>query len=250
MISLYKYSLGLLNDSTTYSQNLKNEEAELLVSKLNLNELIQVDFPEDQYFKEQTDKKQIVIHHTVSGQGTDGDIDWWRSTSDRIGTSIIIDWKGAMYQCFSTKYWSHHLGTHAPNNKALNMASIGVEIDAWGALIKFNNAWYPAKWDIVSKQNVPNIKAGAIKNVQEYPNGFRGFYGYEKYSDAQIESLRKLLIFWNEKFGITLNYNEDMWDLSTKALSGTPGVWTHVSYRTDKSDCHPQPELINMLKTL
>jgi hypothetical protein len=35
-----------------------------------------------------------------------------------------------------------------------------------------------------------------------------------------------------------------------KALSGTPGVWTHVSYRADKSDCHPQIELINALKEL
>jgi hypothetical protein len=62
--------------------------------------------------------------------------------------------------------------------------------------------------------------------------------------------VRKLLIFWNERYGIPLDYNQDMWALSSKALSGQDGVWTHVSFREDKSDCHPQPELIEMLKSL
>jgi len=43
-----------------------------------------------------------------------------------------------------------------------------------------------------------------------------------------------------------------MWDVSQRALSGEPGIWTHVSYRQKpgKTDCHPQPELIEMLKTI
>jgi hypothetical protein len=41
-----------------------------------------------------------------------------------------------------------------------------------------------------------------------------------------------------------------MWDLSNDALAGKKGVYTHVSFRTDKSDMHPQPELIEMLKNL
>jgi len=250
MVSLNKLSLGMLNDTIAFSQNEKVIEGKSLISELNLNELIQVDFPEDQYYKVQTNKTQIVIHHTVSGQGVDGDISWWRSTADRVGTAIIIGWEGKMYQCFSTKYWAYHLGTHAANNKALNMGSIGVELDSWGALMKSNNLWYPATWDKNLKKNIPNVTVKPIKNVQEYPDGFKGYYGFEKYTDAQIESLRKILIFWYSRFDIPLTYNEDMWDLSQNALNGTPGVWTHVSYRDDKSDCHPQPELIKMLKSL
>jgi len=45
-------------------------------------------------------------------------------------------------------------------------------------------------------------------------------------------------------------YNGNMWDVNEDALNGEPGVWTHVSYRSDKSDCHPQPELIDVLKSL
>jgi len=250
MFSLNRFSLGLLKDSRECALNLKASEGAAIVSKLNLSEIISVDFPEDQYFKEQTTKKQIVLHHTVSGQGVDGDISWWRQTADRVGTAIIVGWDGKIYQCFSTLYWAHHLGTTAANNRALNMASIGIEIDAWGALMEVNGKWYPATWDANLKKSIPNIMVAPIKNVEKYPAGFKGYYGFEKYTDAQIESVKKLLIFWKEKYGIPLAYNDDMWALSSKALSGQAGVWTHVSFRADKSDCHPQPELTQMLKSL
>jgi hypothetical protein len=41
-----------------------------------------------------------------------------------------------------------------------------------------------------------------------------------------------------------------MWDLDNEALTGKNGVFTHVTYRADKSDMHPQPELIAMLTKL
>jgi len=221
-----------------------------VLKKLNLQEIITVDFPEDQYIREATDKKQIVIHHTVSGQGVNGDIAWWRSTADRVGTAIIVGWDGKIYQCFGSKYWAYHLGLKTANNKALNMGSIGIEIDAWGGLVRTNRQWYPAKWDKDLKKFVADTRVAPIQNVQVYEQGFRGFYSFEKYTDAQIEAVRQLLVFWSERYKIPLEYKEDMWNISNKALAGESGVWTHVSFRTDKSDCHPQPELIKMLKSL
>jgi len=236
-------------DSDKQAEKEKVVESKIL-AKLNLSEIISVDFPDNQYIKEQTDKKQIVIHHTVSGQGVSGDIAWWRQTADRVGTAIIVGWDGKIYQCFSSKYWAYHLGLKTANNKKLNQETIGIEIDAWGGLIRTNRQWYPAKWDGNLKQFVADTRIAPIRNVQVYEQGFKGFYGFEKYTDAQIEAVRQLLVFWGDKYGIPLDYKEDMWSLSDKALSGQGGVWTHVSYRIDKSDCHPQPELIQMLKSL
>jgi len=243
--------MGLFNKKTSVaSANKEMVKEQKVLKKLNLSEIITVDFPEDQYIREACDKKQIVIHHTVSGQGVNGDIAWWRSTADRVGTAIIVGWDGKIYQCFGSKYWAYHLGLKTANNKALNMGSIGIEIDAWGGLVRTNRQWYPAKWDKELKRNVANTSVAPIKNVQVYEQGFKGFYGFEKYTDAQIEAVRELLVYWNGRYKIPLKYNEDMWDISDKALSGQAGVWTHVSFRTDKSDCHPQPELIEMLKSL
>jgi len=57
-------------------------------------------------------------------------------------------------------------------------------------------------------------------------------------------------VFWNEKYKIPLDYNPTMFDVSQEALSGKAGIWSHTSFRKDKSDIHPQPELIQMLKSL
>lgn len=247
MFSYNKFSLGLITDSKKYAGSQMDNEA-CAYADLNLNTIVQVDFPDDQYFREQTAKKQIVLHHTVSGQGVDGDISWWRQTADRIGTAIIVGWDGKIYQCFSTLYWSHHLGCKTANNVVLNKASIGIEIDSWGALMDYQNKWYPATWDANLKKNVPNVTVKPITNVVIYPHGFKGFFAFEKYTDEQIEAVRQLLVYWNGKYGIPLKYKEEMWAVSSKALSGETGVWTHVSFREDKSDCHPQKELIDMLK--
>ena len=259
MISLNKLSFGLFSDFKSYSKKETQKEAKEINKKLNIHDIIQVDFPHDQYYRYQTSKNQIVLHHTVSGHGVSGDINYWRSTVERVATHIIIDWTGKIYQCYSSKYWGHHLGIKnafiekmgtTKSNVYLNEHSIGIEIDAWGGLVRYKRLWYPAKWDKKLKRFVANTSLRPVENVQVYENGFRGFYGFEKYTAEQIEALRELLVFWNEKYGIPLNYHEDMWDVSKNALNGVDGIWTHVSYRTDKSDCHPQPELIQMLKNL
>jgi len=247
--SLNKTTFGLLNDSKGYAHLEKNDE-NLAYEKLDIGKIIQVNFPEDQYYREAFTKKQIVLHHTVSGEGVNGDLNWWLSTPERVATAVVVDWKGDIYQCFSSKYWAHHLGLKTLNNKTLNQQSIGIEIDSWGGLIKHNKQWYPAKWDEKLNKNVANITQKPIANVVEFPKGFRGFYGYERYSDAQIESVRKLLTYWNETYGIPLGYNADMWNISQRALNGESGVWSHVSYRSDKSDAYPDERLIAMLKSL
>jgi hypothetical protein len=127
MISYNKISMGLFNDSKNYANSQKTKE-EATYKELNLNDIVVVDFPDNQYVREQTNKNQIVLHHTVSGQGVDGDISWWRQTVERIGTAIIIGWDGNIYQSFSSKYWSYHLGLKTSNNKLLNQKSMDYSI--------------------------------------------------------------------------------------------------------------------------
>jgi len=252
------FTFGLMSDTLKYATKQKEKEKKEF-EKLDLSKINFVNFPSDQYYRKQTKKNQIVLHHTVSGQGANGDINWWLQTSSRIATHIIVDWKGQIYQCYSSKYWGHHLGVKSnfirkmdtnKSNVFLNKHSIGIEIDSWGGLVKNNRNWYPAKWDSNKRKFIANTSFAPIKNVQKYPKGFRGFYGFEKYTNEQIEAVRKLLVYWKSKYNIPLKYNDNMWDVNEEALNGVPGVWTHVSYRNDKSDCHPQPELISMLRSL
>jgi hypothetical protein len=225
-----------------------------------LDNIKQITFPETGYFRQEYAKTQVCLHHTVSGPGVMGDVNYWIQRAAKISTPIIVDRTGDIYQCYSTKYWGYHLGVRdediiesgISNYHRLDYNCIGVEIDSWGGLVqdKTTSLWHPALWDKKKKKLVPNTDVKAIENVVEYPDGFRGFYGFEKYTDEQIESTKQLLLFWNKSWGIPLQYNEDMFELNSRALSGESGIWTHTSYRLDKSDCHPQEELITMLKSL
>lgn len=251
MISLNKLSKGMLRDGAYYALNERIKESNEYRKELDLSEIIGVDFPSNQYMRNQMPKNQVVMHHTVSGPGVRGDISWWLSTAARIATSIIVARDGKIYQCFSSKYWAHHLGVKASNNKTLNKGSIGIEIDSWGGLVKSKlGDWHPAKWDKIKKKFVADTRVKPITKIVEFPDKYRGFYAFEKYTNKQIEAVLQLLIYWGKKYDIPLDYNENMWDVSNDALSGKSGVWTHVSFRKDKSDCYPDERLIKMLKSL
>lgn len=226
---------------------------------LNFDDIKQVKGFQGQFVKQETEKTQVVLHHTVSGPGVKSDLNWWKQTKDRIATAVIIDRDGTIYQCFSTKYWAYHIGPVAMSFHKLGETyrkcdpnSIGVELDSWGPLVAKDGKFFPVRWNKEDKRYEPFFSAGEIspENVVEHDRPFRGFRYYEKYTDAQIKSLKDLLKYWNKYWGIPLKYDPGMWQLNRDALTGTPGVYTHASYREDKSDCHPQPELIEMLKSL
>jgi hypothetical protein len=79
---------------------------------------------------------------------------------------------------------------------------------------------------------------------------YNGSRFFEKYTDEQIKATEELLVLWRDRYGIPITYNEDMWEISKNALSGKSGVWSHTSVRNDKSDIMPQPEMVQMLKSL
>jgi len=187
------------------------------------------------------EKRQVVLHHTVSGPGITGDLTTWKKYGSDIGTSIIIDRDGTIRQLFPTKFWAYHLGVKGGGN--LDKHSIGIELDNWGQLKEKDGKHFTI---YNTRVKVP---------VTEYKHEFRGESTFESYTEAQIESLGELLLYFHKEYDIPLDYKEDMWDLSDKALAGNKGVWAHVSYRpwpskSNKWDAHPQPELIEMLKTL
>lgn len=206
-----------------------------------------VDFPQDQYYRQITPKKQIYLHHTVSnGNNSMGDINYWKSTSSRISTHVIIDKTGVIWQLYSSRFWGHHLGIKSkifrdlnlPRiNTKLNKESLGIELDSLGPVDKDGNS----------------IAYGSrltTDSLIEYPDKYRGYQYFEKYTNQQLESLQLLLRYWVNKYDISKKYNQDMWKISPRALTGENGIWTHTSVRPDKSDCHPQPELIEILKSI
>ncbi len=204
-----------------------------------LNLIIESLLPDTQFYKEKYTKRQIVIHHTVSNGNARNVIASWQKTKEKVGVAFVIDRDGIIHKAFSSAYWAHHLGTKEINNTILNKQSIGIELCSWGALSLKNGLYYNTKKEIIPASEV---------FVYDYP--FKETRYYQKYTEPQLNSLKQLLNYLCETYKIPKTYNPDMWELSPQALRGDKGIFTHVSFRKDKSDCHPQKELVEALKTL
>jgi len=226
------------------------------LESIDINKIKQYDFPENKYFHDEYNKTQIVLHHTVSGPGIDGDVSTWVDGKYNVGVTIIVDRNGVPWQLFPSKNWAYHLGT---GDHSLDKHSIAIEIDNWGGLILGDgtNKQFGKNEDgtprmIFTATGKYYAYYGNAVNVlmQEYPDGYRGYKYFEKYTLEQIRTVGELILFWHNKYNIPLYYNSSMFNLSQEALRGKPGVWTHTSYRIDKSDIHPQPEMIEMLMAI
>ncbi len=222
---------------------------------LDTTKIKQVPLKETQYFKAEAEKKQIVLHHTAgNSSGVNTISNWNTDDRGRIATCVTISGPGNkqsldgdICQAFSSKYWGYHLGlkqdvfkSKGVPYKALDKHAIAIEICNWGPIEKVNGKFY----NYVDRE-IP------ADQVTELETPYKGHKYYHRYTDAQIESTRQLLLYWRETYGIDLTYREeDMWTISTRALKGEQGVYTHNSYRKDKSDIYPCPRMIAMLKSL
>lgn len=215
-----------------------------------LDRIVQQPLNSGQYYAEEFPKTQIYLHHTAGNSNPYNVITDW-NTDDRgaIATCIVIgrgEHDGKILQAFSSKHWAHHLGVKqsvfAANGvpyKALDKTSIGIEICNWGQLVERGGKFY----------NYVNREVPASE-VTTLATPFKGYKHYHSYTPAQIEAVKELLQLWKTRYNIPLTYNEDIWQVTKRALRGEPGVFTHNSVRADKVDVFPQPELIAMLKTL
>lgn len=210
---------------------------------------------EGEYLEGINKKKTIYLHHTAGGSRPD----WVSSTWDRddkngkpykVATSYIIGrrassngdsaFDGKVFRAFDDKYWAFHLGVSGTNGK-YDKSSIGIEVCNYGyckvvdgKFINYVNREVPAN------------------EVVDLGREFRGYRYWEKYTDEQIESLRKLLVYLIDKYDIEIEhgiYDWDWFDYDADKLEGN-GLRTHVQVRKDKTDMFPQKELIDMLNSL
>jgi N-acetyl-anhydromuramyl-L-alanine amidase AmpD len=225
------------------------------MSALDTSKIKQYPLKETQYVNEDVTKRQIVLHHTAGNSSAlNTMINWNNDDRGRIATCVAISGKGAsnsydgeIVQGFPSKKWAYHLGVkqevfaaYGVTFQNLDKLSIGIEICNWGPLTKKGTKFY----NYVDRE-VPRDQVCTLDTA------YKGYKHWHAYTDAQIEAVRQLLVYWKDIHNINITYKEaDMWNVSKPALSGVQGVYTHNSYRKDKTDVSPQPKLIAMLKTL
>jgi len=222
---------------------------------LDLSKIKQVPLKETEYIKETHTKTQIVLHHTAGNASAVNVMNAWNAdTRGRIATCVSISGPGAknsfdgeIVQGFSSRHWAYHLGIKGDVFKAykvphqtLDKISIGIEICNWGQLDYENGKFL----NYVDRE----VNDDQVTTLTEPYKGYKHFH---KYSDAQIESVKNLLVYWRDIYNIPLTYDYDkMFKVNTSALKGEKGLYTHNSYRKDKIDIYPCPRMIEMLKNL
>ena len=213
-----------------------------------------VDFGSNEWFKEESQKTQIYLHHTAGrGDGERVFKFWDTDRQGRVATCIAISSAndggkdGEIVQGYSSKYWGYHLGlreSHFTRNglkyQNLNKISIGVEICSWGSL-----SYRDGKFISWAGAEVPKDQVDTLETP------WRNILHFQKYSNAQIDSVCALLLYWKERYGIDITYKpEHFWEISKDALSGKNGLYGHGAVRTDKSDVYPSEALISALKKI
>jgi len=263
-----------------------------------------------EYFSVEYTKNKIFLHHTAGGNRPDWTIESWNTDRThsgdirKVATAFVIGgksisngntaWDGIIFRAFPEKCWAVHL--NGSELYTLDKTSIAIELCNYGPLIRNSNGDY---------YNYVNKKVPAT-DVVTLDSEFRDYVYYHKYTNAQLDSLRELLLDLAKKYSINLklglqewlkkeslllpgnltlletqkwlnnngftgadgealvedgiigqntkwameSVNKPAFEYNAQCIKGHEGIWTHANVRKDKTDCSPQPELIDLIKSL
>lgn len=241
--------LGILDTDIKSNSTFKTDNG-LVITKYHL--------PADEYLKNESPilNDYCFIHHTAGWNNPYKTIDSWaKDTRGKIATEFVIGgqnikngddiYDGAVLQAFPEGCQGWHLG--ATGSYYMNRHSVGIELNAFGYLDEDGKTY-------VGTPAHP-------EQIVELTEEFKGYKKWHRYSDAQLHSLKKLLLYISARDNIDLsvgivkwiqeqgafkafNFQQDAYDGKVK------GLLTHTNVRKDKTDCFPQSELIDMLLTL
>lgn len=204
--------------------------------------------PANQYMGEQPKKKIIILHHTA-GASIESALATWKSKPERVGTHFIIGRNGRLVQCIPDNNWAYALGlTSFVHKEKWESEAIQIEMVSMGYLVPAaNNKWKSYVGSIIPENEVSRTP-------------YRTFGAWHKYTEAQIQTLKELLLYLKTHFNIPLKvgstnlfFNDmrsQLKNISPDAIISSKTIFTHTNFRTDKTDCFPQIELVQMLDNI
>lgn len=248
---------SLSTDSMSISKNNPVEKVSNVISTGSITTsnglIIKEHFlPSKEYIKGPIKNDYVFFHHTAGWDNPGAVIDQWgKDTRGQIATEFVMGgqrisdnrdtYDGEMLQAFPTGGQGWHLGGVGSDH--MRRHSVGIEMCSFGWL----------------KDGKTYVGTVAHKDqICTLSKAFRGFTQWHRYSDKQIENLRKWILFIAERDNIDVHVGIIKWlkekgpefafEYHADAYNGKiKGLMTHTNVRKDKFDNFPQPELCDML---
>ena len=232
--------------STDNTEKIYTTENDLLINKHYL--------PLGEYKNGPVNPEYVFIHHTAGWHNPYKCIDQWgRDNRGAVATEFVVGgpsikgndttYNGEVAQAFPEGNFGWHLGKNGSQH--MHVHSVGIEVCNFG-YIK-NGKTY----------------AGTVADEDQIvtlSEPFKGFKHWHRYSNKQIESLRKLILHIADRDNINVRAGlptlikqngAKAFDFNQDAYYGkVKGLWTHTNTRKDKFDMFPQQELLDMLVEL
>ncbi len=177
------------------------------------------------YMKEVFEKKRIVLHFTAGY--LKGDIATLTTPGNQVSVPFVIARDGTIYNLWTSKYWSYHLGPGAQGgNSEMSRSSLAIEISNIGILEKGASGLVTQ----YSSSDVYCTEAEAAYYQKVKP--FRGKQYFATFTGQQYESIIALLRFLTAKYGIPRAFLDApaRYDV-VQQIAGFHGITSHVNYR-------------------
>lgn len=210
--------------------------------------------PKGEYKEGPIKPEWLFLHHTAGWNNPYKCIDsWGRDSRGAVATEFVLGgqsvkgnddtYDGVMVQAFPEGNYGWHLGKNGSQKMHVN--SVAIEVCNFGWI---KNGKTYAGTSVAESQIVTLDKE------------FRGHKTWHRYSDEQIEALRKWILWIGDRDGIDIRaglpalvkqHGADAFEFNEDAYYGkVKGLWTHTNTRKDKVDMFPQQELMDMLMSL
>ena len=243
---------GIVGPKTWDAMGLATTDLSEKIYKTENGLIIHKNFlPPGEYKVGPTNKEYVFLHHTAGWHNPYQVINaWGNDNRGAVATEFVlggqsikgndIKYDGEIIQAFPEGGYGWHLGKNG--SQYMHTHSVGIEVCNFGYVI--NGKAY---------QGTPVVESQTVTLAKE----FRGHKIWHRYSDAQIEALRKWILWVAERDNIDIRKGlveeikkkgVDGFEFNQDAYYGKiKGMWTHTNTRKDKVDMFPQPELIDML---
>lgn len=186
-----------------------------------------------------TAKSQVVV--SATGSFDTGNA-WARTPREpnRL-PAYVIERDGQVLQLFSPNYYSLY-----PRMADANPRIIAVALANGGPVVRCGNRCYQPDPDGGALLSQP------VPHFYEYCRcePWHGKLYFEMFPDAQLRSLDRLLRYLLRRFAISHTYDILTPSFTPRLRRGVPGVYLNSGWDKRRSDPHPQPELLNILKNL